>query len=56
MRDDTVPRKPCTLWIDWKEHVVSFHPDAGFEAKEFPDYDAMMQFVFQYTSNGFRIQ
>ena len=56
MDDDPDAQIPQLLWINWTEQVVSFHPEDGFEAVEFPDHDAMLDCVFQKTSNGFRIQ
>lgn len=56
MVDDAVVQVSQMLWINWKENVVSFHPEDGFEAVEFQDHDAMLQYVFQKTSNGFRLQ
>ena len=44
------------LWINWSKQVVSFHCEEGFEPIEFQDHDEMLQYVFQKTSNGFRIQ
>ena len=45
------PRRPSC-----SDQVVSFHPEEGFEPVAFPDHDAMLAYVFQKTSNGFRIQ
>ena len=56
MDDDPDAQIPQLLWINWTEHIVSFHLEDGFEAVEFPDHDAMLEYVFQKTSNGFRIQ
>ena len=52
MDDDAGAQAPQLLWINWTEQVVSFHPEDGFEAVEFPDHDAMLDCVFQKTSNG----
>ena len=56
MDDDAGAQAPQLLWINWTDQVVSFHPEDGFETVEFPDHDAMLDYVFQKTSNGFRIQ
>ena len=50
-----VPRRPVCC-INWTDQVVSFHSEEGFEPVAFPDHDAMLAYVFQKTSNGFRIQ
>lgn len=56
MDDDAGAQAPQLLWINWTDQVVSFHPEEGFEPVAFPDHDAMLVYVFQKTSNGFRIQ
>ena len=56
MDDDPDAQIPQLLWINWTEHIVSFNLEDGFEEVEFPDHDAMLEYVFQKTSNGFRIQ
>ena len=56
MDDDAGEQAPQMLWINWTEQVVSFHPEDGFEVVEFPDHDTMLDYVFQKTSNVFRIQ
>ena len=56
MDDDAGAQAPQLLWINWTDQVVSFHPEEGFETVAFPDHDAMLAYVFQKTSNGFRIQ
>ena len=50
-----VPRRPsCSGSTD--DQVVSFHSEEGVEPVAFPDHDAMLAYVFQKSSNGFRIQ
>ena len=56
MDDDPDAQIPQLLWINWTAHVVSFHQEEGFETVTFPDHDTMLAYVFQKTSNGFRIQ
>ena len=56
MDDDPDAQIPQLLWINWTEQVVSFHPEDGLETVEFPDHDAMLAYVFQKHSSGFRIQ
>ena len=55
--DDAGAQAPQQLlWINWTDHVVSFHQEEGFETVTFPDHDTMLAYVFQKTPNGFRIQ
>lgn len=56
MDDETGTQMLPSLWIDWAEHIVSFHEEAGYERLEFPSQEEKMEYVFQQTSNGFRIQ
>ena len=51
-----VPRRPCCSGSIGTDQVVSFHSEEGFDPVAFPDHDAMLAYVFQKTSNGFRIQ
>lgn len=56
MDDDAGAQAAQLLWINWTNQVVSFHSEEGFDPVAFPDHDAMLAYVFQKTSNGFRIQ
>lgn len=44
------------LWVNWAEHIVSFHEEAGYERLEFSSSAEKMDYVFQKSANGFRIQ
>lgn len=50
-----VPRRPSCSGSTGRTRW-SFHSEEGFEPVAFPDHDAMLAYVFQKTSNGFRIQ
>ena len=56
MEDGTAAQMPQTVWIDWRDHILSFHEEAGYERLEFPSNEEKMAYVFEKTSNGFRIQ
>lgn len=56
MDNDAGTQVPQLLWINCTDQVVSFHREAGFELVTFPDHDTLLTYVFQKTSNGFRIQ
>lgn len=56
MDDGIGTKTPQLLWINWANHIVSFHEEAGFERLEFSTYEEKMDYVFGKTSNGFRIQ
>lgn len=56
MEDDTGTRAPQAIWISRTEHILSFHQVAGYERLEFPSNEEKMDYVFQQSSNGFRIQ
>ena len=56
MEDDTGAQAPQAIWINWTEQILSFHEEDGYERLEFPSNEAKMDYVFQKTSNGFRIQ
>lgn len=56
MEDDTGVGAPQAIWINWKEQILSFHWEEGYERLEFPTNQDKMDYVFQKTSNGFRIQ
>lgn len=56
MDDDTEAQTFQPLWIDWTERIISFHEEAGYERLEFSSNEEKMAYVFEKTSNGFRIQ
>lgn len=56
MDDDTETRELQPLWINWTERIVSFHEEAGYEQLKFSSKEEKMDYVFEKTSNGFRIQ
>lgn len=45
-----------SLWIDWTEHIVSFHEEDGYERLDFPSKDKKLDYAVEKCSNGFRIQ
>ena len=56
MDDDTEAETFQPLWVDWTERIISFHQEAGYERLEFSSNEEKMAYVFEKTSNGFRIQ
>lgn len=44
------------LWINWTEQIVSFRKEDGYERLEFPSDEEKLEYAFEKTSNGFRIQ
>lgn len=56
MDNDTGAQEVPSLWINWVDHIVSFHEEAGYERLEFPSNEERMAYVFQKCSDGFRIQ
>ena len=56
MEDGTGTQAVQFLWISRTERIVSFHEEAGYDRLEFLSNKEKMEYVFQKTSNGFRIQ
>ena len=56
MADEIKAQTRSLLWVDWTERVVSFHEASGFERLEFSSDEEKLEYVFQKTSGGFRIQ
>lgn len=56
MDSDTGAQEFQVLWIDWANHIVSFHEENGFERLEFSSKEEKMAYAFQKSFNGFRIQ
>jgi len=56
MDDDTGARALPELWIDWTDHIVSFHQEDGYERLEFSSDEEKMNYVLQKSSAGFRVQ
>ena len=44
------------VWIDWLNKVISFREVNGYEKKRFQTHDAMLNYVIERSSAGFRIQ
>ena len=57
-KSNTVTQEVYKLWISQNEHNVSFHEEEGddYEQLVFTNQNEKMDFVFQKSSNGFRIQ
>lgn len=43
------------IWVDWKNRIVSFQNEDGFEKLEYPTHDEMFQFAIEKTMSGFGI-
>lgn len=56
MDDDTGSQTRPSLWIDWVGHIVSFHPEEGYQRLEFPSDREKMAYAVETSSRGFRIQ
>ena len=56
MDDDTDTQALQAIRIDWENHIVSFHEEAGYERLEFSTKEEKMDYAFQKTFLGFRIQ
>ena len=56
MDDDAGAQKLHVLWIDWTNHIVSFHEEMGYKRLEFATRKDKMEYVFQKGASGFRIQ
>ena len=56
MADGIKAQTRSLLWVDWTERVVSFHEASGFERLEFSSDEEKLDYAFQKTSGGFRIQ
>lgn len=44
------------VWIDWLNKVISFREVHGYKKKRFQTHDAMLNYVIERSSAGFRIQ
>lgn len=56
MDDDIGAQALPTVWIDWTDHIVSFHEEDGYERLEFSSDEEKMNYVLQKSSAGFRVQ
>lgn len=56
MDDDIGAQALAALWIDWTDHIVSFHEEEGYERLEFSSDEEKMNYVLQKSSSGFRVQ
>lgn len=57
-KSNTVTQEVYKLWSSQNKHIVSFHEVEGddYEQLAFTNQNEKMEFVFQKSSNGFRIQ
>ena len=57
-KSNTVTQEVYKLWISQNKHIVSFYEVEGddYEQLAFTNQNEKMEFVFQKSSNGFRIQ
>lgn len=56
MEDDTETQESQPLWINWADQIISFHAEVGYQQLEFSSKEEKMEYVFEKTSQGFRIQ
>lgn len=49
-------RECYMIWVDWKEQVVSFHEEAGFEALPFATEASWQANLSILITEGFRFQ
>ncbi len=56
MEDGTGAQAPQSIWINWAERILSFHAEEGYERLEFSSKREKMDYVFEKSANGFRIQ
>lgn len=45
-----------SIWVDWKNRVISFHEASGFEKLEYPTHQEMFKFAIEKGFSGFAIQ
>lgn len=45
-----------SIWINWKQRIVSFQKAAGFEELQYPTHDEMLLFAVTKGLDGFGIQ
>ena len=56
MEDDTGAETTQVIWINRADRILSFHQEAGYERLEFSSNEEKMDYVFQKTADGFRVQ
>ena len=45
-----------SIWVDWKNRVISFQKAEGFEKLEYPSHEEMFAFAIEKGFAGFGIQ
>ena len=48
--------KVYSLWVDWKNRVISFREAEGFEELQYPTHQEMFDFAIEKGFDGFGIQ
>ena len=45
-----------TIWVDWKNRVISFFEENGFDELRFPTHENKFKFAIDRGNEGFGIQ
>lgn len=45
-----------SIWVNWKQRIVSFQKAEGFEELRYPTHEDMFQFAIAKGFDGFGIQ
>jgi len=45
-----------SVWVNWKQRVISFTPEKDFEEMQYQTHEAMFRFVIEKGNEGFGIQ
>lgn len=54
--EQELQKEACQLWVDRWNRIFSFQQRLGFDAIRFETHQAMMDYVFQMSQTGYRIQ
>lgn len=46
----------CVIWIDHLNRIISFQQAEGFEPQAFSTPEERLEFAFEKSSNGYRVQ
>lgn len=54
--EQTIQKEGCQLWVDRWNRIFSFQQRLGYDTIRFDTHQAMMDYVFQMSQTGYRIQ
>lgn len=56
MKEESGRENTAQVWVDETNRIISFKQADGFEKRDFPTHNEMMEQVIKLGASGYRIQ